>query len=175
MSFGHGIAVSALQLAQAYSVLATEGILRPVSFLKTSEKVSGRRVISAPIAERVKHMLETVVQTGGTGLKAAVRGYRVAGKTGTAHKAIAGGYAEDRYMSVFAGLAPVTSPRLVMVVVIDEPQMGEHYGGLVAGPVFSRVMQGALRILNVPPDDMPSIESKIVIAGNPEPARDFPQ
>jgi cell division protein FtsI (penicillin-binding protein 3) len=169
MSFGHGIAVTALQLAQAYSVLASGGVLRPISFQKVEEAVTGRQVLPAEVVDNVNHMLETVVQEGGTGLKAAVSGYRVAGKTGTAHKAVAGGYAEDRYMSIFAGLAPVSDPQLVMVVVIDEPQEGEHYGGLVAGPVFSGVMQGALRILDITPDDMPAIESKIVVASNANP------
>ena len=164
MSFGYGIAVTAMQLAQAYSVLASKGMLRPISFQKVEGPVIGKRVLPASVAELVILMLETVVQEGGGGLKAAVKGYRVAGKTGTAHKAIAGGYAEDRYMSVFAGMAPVSNPRLVVVVVIDEPQSGEHYGGLVAAPVFAGVMQGALRLLNVAPDDMPSIESKIVVA-----------
>lgn len=164
MSFGHGIAVSALQLAQAYSVLASRGVLRPISFLKVDGPVEGKQVLPAEVVEEVVMMLETVVQEGGTGLRAAVKGYRVAGKTGTAHKAVAGGYAENRYMAVFAGLAPVSKPQLVIVVAIDEPQSGVYYGGLVAAPVFSSVMQGALRILNVAPDDMPSIESKIVIA-----------
>ena len=166
MSFGHGIAGTALQLAQAYSVLAAGGVLRPISFQKVEDAISGRQVLPPEIVEKINRMLETVVEEGGTGLKAAVTGYRVAGKTGTAHKAVAGGYAEDRYMSVFAGLAPVSEPQLVMVVVIDEPQEGEHYGGLVAGPVFSSVMQGALRILDIAPDDMPAIESKIVVANN---------
>ncbi len=164
MSFGYGISVTALQLAQAYSVLAGGGVLRPISFLKVEGPVEGKQVLPASVANSVNLMLETVVQKGGTGLRAAVKGYRIAGKTGTAHKAVAGGYAEDRYMSVFAGLAPVSKPQLVMVVVIDEPQVGEHYGGLVAAPVFSSVMQGALRILNVAPDDMPTIQSRIVVA-----------
>jgi cell division protein FtsI (penicillin-binding protein 3) len=172
MSFGHGIAVTALQLAQAYAVLASGGKLRPISFQKVEGPVAAKQVLPLDVVEKINLMLETVVQEGGTGLKAAVNGYRVAGKTGTAHKAVAGGYAEDRYMSVFAGLAPVSKPKLVMVVVIDEPQEGEHYGGLVAGPVFSSVMQGALRILNIAPDDLPAIESKIVIANN---AKDLTQ
>ncbi|NKB38925.1 MAG: penicillin-binding protein 2 [Gammaproteobacteria bacterium] len=164
MSFGYGIAVTTLQLAQAYSVLANKGVLLPVSFQKVEQKVEGRRVLSAEIAEEVNEMLESVVKEGG-GLNAGIKGYRVAGKTGTAHKAIAGGYAEDRYMSVFAGMAPVSNPRLVAVVVVDEPQGGEHFGGQVAAPVFSKVMRGALRLLNIAPDDLPAIESKIIIAG----------
>jgi cell division protein FtsI (penicillin-binding protein 3) len=170
MSFGHGIAVTALQLAQAYSVLAGNGVLRPVSFQKIEEEVTGKRVLPSWVVKHVNNMLETVVHEGGTGLRAAVRGYRVAGKTGTAHKAASGGYAGDRYVSVFAGMAPLSNPQLVMVVVIDEPQRGEHYGGLVAAPVFSNVMRGALRILNVPPDDIPSFESKIVVADSLAPS-----
>ncbi len=166
MSFGHGIAVSAIQLAQAYSVLANQGLLRPISFQKVEGEVIGRRVMQPWVAKTVNLMLETVAQQGGTGLRAAVKGYRVAGKTGTAHKAIAGGYAEDRYMSVFAGMAPVSNPRLVMVVVVDEPQGGQHFGGQVAGPVFSDVMQGALRIMNIAPDDIPSIESRVMVAAS---------
>ena len=164
MSFGYGIAVTTLQLAQAYSVLANDGRLLPISFQKVNQKVDGRQVLPAAIVRQVRGMLESVVSEGG-GLNAGVKGYRVAGKTGTAHKAIAGGYAEDRYMSVFAGIAPVSKPRLVAVVVVDEPQGDQHFGGQVAAPVFSRVMMGALRLLNVAPDDMPAIESKVIIAG----------
>ena len=164
MSFGYGIAVTTLQLAQAYSVLANDGALLPISFQKVNQEVEGRQVMPVAIARQVRFMLESVVREGG-GLNAGVKGYRVAGKTGTAHKAIAGGYAEDRYMSVFAGMAPVSQPRLVAVVVVDEPQGDQHFGGQVAAPVFSRVMMGALRLLNVAPDDMPSIKSKVIIAG----------
>lgn len=109
-------------------------------------------------------MLEAAVQPGGTGTNAAVKGYRVAGKTGTAHKAIPGGYAENRYRSLFAGMAPASAPRLVLVVVIDEPQGDEYYGGQVAAPVFAHVMQGALRIFAIPPDDLPSYDQKMIIA-----------
>ena len=109
-------------------------------------------------------MLETVVESGGTGQRAAIRGYRVAGKTGTAERAIDGGYASNRNMSLFAGLAPASNPRLVMVVLIDEPQGAEQFGGQVAAPVFARVMRGALRLLNIPPDDVPSIKSQLVLA-----------
>jgi cell division protein FtsI (penicillin-binding protein 3) len=144
--------------------------LRPVSFQKIEEEVTGKRVLPSWVVKHVNNMLETVVHEGGTGLRAAVKGYRVAGKTGTAHKVVSGSYAEDRYVSVFAGMAPVSNPQLVMVVVIDEPQSGEHYGGLVAAPVFSNVMRGALRILNVTPDDIPSFESKIVLADSLAPS-----
>ncbi len=166
ISFGHGISVTMLQLARAYSVIAAGGLLKPISFQRVNEPVTGKRVLAAELVQQVKNMLETVVHTGGTGQRAAVKGYRVAGKTGTAHKAIRGGYAEDRYMSLFAGMAPASDPRLVMVVVIDEPQRGQHYGGQVAAPVFAKVMEGALRILDIPPDDLPSLDGQVIIAEN---------
>lgn len=166
ISFGHGISVTMLQLAQAYSVIAAGGLLKPISFQRVDEPVSGKRVLAAELVQQVKDMLETVVHTGGTGQRAAVKGYRVAGKTGTAHKAIRGGYAEDRYMSLFAGMAPASDPRLVMVVVIDEPQRGQHYGGQVAAPVFAKVMEGALRLLDIPPDDLPSLVGQVIVAEN---------
>ena len=165
VAFGHSIAVTTLQLAQAYSIIAADGVLHPISLLKVDGPVSGQRVLPADTIAKVKGMMETVVREGGTGLKAAVMGYRVAGKTGTAHKATRGGYAEDRYSSLFAGIAPVVNSRLVMVVVIDEPTGSEHFGGKVAAPVFSKVMEGALRILNIPPDDLPSLEKRLIVAG----------
>ena len=107
-------------------------------------------------------MLAAVVSAEGTGRRAAVNGFHVAGKTGTVHKAIGGGYSEDRYLSLFAGMVPVEHPRLVMVVVVDEPQGREYYGGQIAAPVFSRVMAGALRLLNITPDDLPHISGQMV-------------
>jgi cell division protein FtsI (penicillin-binding protein 3) len=114
----------------------------------------GRRVLGATTAAQLRGMLESVVGSQGTGNRAAVPGYRVAGKTGTVRKSTAGGYSEDRYVSVFAGMAPASSPRLVAVVVINEPNNGAYYGGEVAAPVFSRVIGGALRLLDVAPDDL---------------------
>lgn len=164
IAFGHGMAVTALQLAQAYSVIASDGILRPLSFLKVDEEVvAGQQVMSSEIAKKLRDMLEKVVQPEGTGQKANVPLYRVAGKTGTAHKSSSEGYAEDRYLSLFAGFAPASKPRLVMAVIIDEPQGAEHFGGQVAAPVFSKVIQGVLRILNIPPDKLPAINSSNVI------------
>ncbi len=160
IAFGHGMAVTTLQLAQAYSVIASNGILRPLTFLKVDgDEVPGQRVMTQEIARTLRDMLETVVQPGGTGQRANVSFYRVAGKTGTAHKSSSEGYAEDRYLSLFTGFAPATNPRLVMAIIIDEPQSGEHYGGQVAAPVFSKVIQGALRILNIPPDDLPELKT----------------
>lgn len=153
LAFGYGISVTPLQLARAYTLFAADGRLRPVSLLRVEDVPRGEPVLSPKVARAVREMMETVVQPGGTATAARVAGYRVAGKTGTVHKSVAGGYAEDRYNSVFVGLAPASRPRLVTVVMISEPQAGEHFGGKVAGPVFSRVMAGALRLLNIAPDD----------------------
>ena len=161
LSFGYGLSVTSLQLAQAYGVLAADGVKRPLSLLVRDEVPPGEQVLSVETARRLRSMLETVVSPEGTAPKAAVPGYRVAGKTGTARKAVAGGYAKDRYQAVFAGMAPATDPRLVMVVMIDEPSAGEFYGGAVAAPVFAEVMAGALRLLNVPPDNLPQQELRV--------------
>ncbi len=165
MSFGYGISTTALQLAQAYMPFATDGMMLPVTFLKVSEPVAASRVFSAGVARQVRAMLETVVQIGGTGYRASIEGYRVAGKTGTVHKTVAGGYSEDRYLSLFAGMAPASNPRLIAVVIIDEPKGDQYYGGLVAAPVFSKVMAGALRLLDIPPDDLPVLNGQIIAAG----------
>ena len=165
MSFGYGMSVTALQLARAYMAFATDGMMLPVSFLKVTEPVSASRVFSASVARQVRGMLEAVVQKGGTGYRASIEGYRVAGKTGTVHKTVAGGYSEDRYLSLFAGMAPASKPRLIAVVIIDEPQGDQYYGGLVAAPVFSSVMAGALRLLDIPPDDLSALNGQIVATG----------
>lgn len=154
MSFGHGISVTLLQLARAYTVFANEGELRPVSLLKLTEPAVGHQVFSAQVANDVKDMLELVVQPGGTAIKAQVAGYRVGGKTGTAHKIGPHGYEEDKYVASFVGLAPASNPRLIMAVMIDEPNTAndQYYGGAAAAPVFSAVMADALRMLAVPQD-----------------------
>jgi len=165
MSFGYGMSVTALQLAQAYMAFASDGMMLPVSFLKVEEPVSASRVFSASVARKVRAMLEAVVQKGGTGYRASIEGYRVSGKTGTVRKTVAGGYSEDRYLSLFAGMAPASNPRLIAVVIIDEPQGEQYYGGLVAAPVFSNVMAGALRLLDIPPDDLSALNGQIIAAG----------
>lgn len=165
IAFGYGLSATTLQLAHAYSVLGSGGVLRPVSLAKVDVPVNGVPVMDPAIAAAVLQMLETVITTEGTGARAAVPGYRVAGKTGTVHKNEAGGYAESRYLSLFAGLIPASNPRLVAVVVIDEPGEGVHYGGLVAAPVFADVMRGAVRILDIPPDDTPALERRAILAG----------
>ncbi len=154
MSFGHGISVTLLQLARAYTVFANEGELKPVSFIKLAESPVGQQVFSAQVANDVKNMLEMVVQPGGTALRAQVAGYRVAGKTGTAHKIGGTGYEPDKYVGSFVGMAPASNPRLIMAVMIDEPSIEneQYYGGIVAAPVFSAVMADALRMLAVPQD-----------------------
>lgn len=172
IAFGYGVSVTALQLASAYQALAANGMWRPVSFIKTDGPVAGKRLIPANIAKQVQAMLETAVSSEGTGQRAVVVGYRVAGKTGTVHKVDTGGYSEDRYLSLFAGFAPADDPRLVMVVMIDEPQGREYYGGQVAAPVFSNVMSGALRLLDIAPDDLPGIRDHIV-AGKDTSARNL--
>jgi len=157
MAFGYGVSVTPLQLAHAYSAIAADGILRPVSFLidgdnEKNRVVEGKRVMSVKTARAVRKMMQRVLSDKGTGKRARVANYSVAGKTGTVHKFIAGGYAEDRYLSIFAGMVPADKPELVMVVMVDEPRNGEHFGGLVAAPVFSQVMAGAMRLLDVAPD-----------------------
>ena len=152
MSYGHGISVTLLQLARAYTVFANDGELKPVSLVKLDKAPIGQPVFSASVAKSVKDMLELVVQEGGTGTKAQVAGYRIAGKTGTAHKLGANGYERDKYVGSFVGLAPASNPRLIMAVMIDEPTSGQYYGGTVAAPVFSSVMSEVLRLLAVPQD-----------------------
>jgi cell division protein FtsI (penicillin-binding protein 3) len=152
MAYGHGISVSLLQLARAYSVFARDGELVPLTLVKTSTVASGEKLLSTETARAVRAMLELAVQSGGTGPRARIMGWRVAGKTGTAHKQENGGYAADKYLSSFVGLAPASAPRLVIAVMIDEPAGGQYYGGMVAAPVFAQVMQGALRMLGVPYD-----------------------
>lgn len=166
ISFGYGLSVTPLQLARAYAVLAADGVRRPVSLLRLDQLSEGERVISQGTAKAVRAMMESVVSDQGSAPQAAVFGYRVAGKTGTAKKSVSGGYADDKYRSVFAGMAPVSDPRLVLVVMIDEPSAGEYYGGKVAGPVFSAIMAGALRLLNVAPDSMDHNGLRLAVAGS---------
>ena len=152
MSYGHGISVSLLQLARAYTVFSNDGVLQPITLFRREAPEAGTRVIAPGTARAVRAMLETVVQPGGTAVRAQVTGYRVAGKTGTAHKLDGGTYAPDKYVSSFVGMAPASAPRLLIAVMIDEPSDGEYYGGVIAAPVFSAVMAEALRMLSIPPD-----------------------
>ena len=160
-SFGYGLSVNMMQLAQAYTTLAADGVRRPLTLRKREEPLNPsqeQRVMSAKTAAQMRSMLEQATTRQGTGAKATVPGYRVAGKTGTSHKSIGGRYASNRYLSLFAGIVPVSDPRLVMVIIIDEPKGGVYFGGAVAAPVFGATMGGVLRILNITPDDMPSMK-----------------
>lgn len=152
LAYGYGVSVTPLQLAQAYAVIGDGGGMRPISLVGLDQPNAGQQVISEDTADAVRRMLEEVVRPGGTGTKAAVDGYRIAGKTGTAWKFAAGGYSQDKYISIFAGLAPASDPRLATVVVIDEPRGELYYGSDVAAPVFADVMTESLRLLAVPPD-----------------------
>ncbi|NKC16143.1 MAG: penicillin-binding protein 2 [Gammaproteobacteria bacterium] len=152
LAYGYGLSVTPLQLAQAYVAIANDGLVQALSLQRVDRPGKRRRVLSEDVALAVRTMMEGVVGPGGTAGKAAIPGYRVAGKTGTVRKPIAGGYSEDRFTALFAGLAPASKPRLVGVVVIDEPGGEEYYGGQVAAPVFRTVMAGALRLLGVAPD-----------------------
>ena len=154
LSYGYGLSVTPLQLVRAYAAIANDGVMPAVSFTRIDKVENKITVLSKKHARQIRSMLETVVSDDGTGKLAAVAGYRIAGKTGTVKKANAGGYSDDRYIAVFAGMAPISNPRLAMVVVINEPKGDVYYGGTVAAPVFSKVMSGALRLMDIAPDDI---------------------
>ncbi|MDG1783598.1 MAG: penicillin-binding transpeptidase domain-containing protein [Porticoccaceae bacterium] len=154
-AFGYGLSVSSLQLARAYAVLANDGVRREVSLVALESEPPSSRVIGIEASRQVRYMLQAASGRKGTGKRAMIDGYSVGGKTGTLHKVkTGGGYDENRYMSAFAGLSPIENPRLVTVVVIDEPSDGSYFGGLVAAPVFSEVTGSALRLLQVTPDQI---------------------
>jgi len=165
MSYGHGVSVTVVQLAHAYSVFGRDGDVVPLSLLKTNGPVVGQPVFAPETSRQVRQMLEMVVSPEGTARKAAVPGYRVGGKTGTAHKLVGGRYA-NKYLASFVGIGPISDPRLVVGVVVDEP-VGGHFGGDVAGPVFSEVMGGALRTLGVPQDKDPTKDETKVAQAAP--------
>ena len=160
MSYGYGMSMTSLQLARSYAVLASGGRLLPISMLRKSEKelaeVSKTPAIFSPqTVDKIVSMLTAAVSDAGTGSLAAIPGYSVAGKTGTVHKSFKGGYEEDKYISMFAGMAPASDPKLVLVVMVNQPNRGVYFGGEVAAPIFSKIMGGALRILNISPDRVP--------------------
>jgi len=163
LAYGYGLSMTPLQMAQAYAILADGGLQRPVSLIRVDEPPIPRRVIREDVAQQVLAMLEIAVGPGGTGAASNIANYRVAGKTGTARKIAPGGYAENRFVAVFAGLAPASAPRLATVVVVDDPRAGDYYGGAVAAPVFSEVMEGALRILAVAPDNFISGDTRTTL------------
>jgi cell division protein FtsI (penicillin-binding protein 3) len=151
MSYGYGLSVSLLQLARAYTVFANDGELLPLSMFKVDDPPAGQRVVAVKTARAVRHMLEMAAGPGGTAPQAQISGYRVAGKTGTAHKRDGGKYV-NKYLASFVGLAPASDPRVIVAVMVDEPSAGKYYGGQVAAPVFARIVGDSLRTLRVPPD-----------------------
>lgn len=154
LSYGYGLSVTTLQLAHAYAVIGNKGKRVPVKFTRVDDEVSGKAVLGENTSRQILSMMEAVITKEGTGSLASIPGYRVAGKTGTVKKITLGGYSDKKYLSVFAGLVPASNPRMVMVVTVDEPSTGVYYGGEVAAPVFSKVMEGALRLLDIAPDDI---------------------
>jgi cell division protein FtsI (penicillin-binding protein 3) len=163
MSYGYGLSVTPLQLAQAYAVLGSGGVRRPVSLRRVDVPPEGEQVVDPTVARELVRCLESVVSEAGTAKRAAVMGYRVSGKTGTAWKAADGGYNSTKYMAVFGGVVPASNPRLAALVVVDEPSAGRFYGGDVAAPVFSEVMSGALRLLAIAPDDLQRVSPTTVV------------
>lgn len=152
ISYGYGLSVTPLQLAQAYGALANNGVMVDTTFIKGGA-TNKHKAIDPAVSSQVLNMMEDVTKTGGTATRAAIKGYRVAGKTGTSRRAVGGGY-EKRYISLFAGVVPIDNPRFAMVVVVHEPSNGAYYGGLISAPVFHNVMDGALRLMDVPPDNI---------------------
>lgn len=152
MSFGYGVSTSLFQLARAYTIFARDGELVPTTILRSPEYKPGTRIISAKTAIEMRGMLETVTEQGGTAVTARAEGFRVGGKTGTSHKVEGKGYASNKYRAFFVGLAPISAPRIVVAVMVDEPTAGGYYGGQVAAPVFSTIVSETLRSLNISPD-----------------------
>jgi cell division protein FtsI (penicillin-binding protein 3) len=152
MSYGYGLSASLFQMARAYSIFARDGELVPATIYKTNNIPKGTQVISAKTAIQMREMLELVTQTGGTAPNAQTMGYRVGGKTGTAHKVEGKGYATNKYRGFFVGMAPMSAPRIVVAVMVDEPSTGGYYGGVVAAPAFANIVAGTLRTMNVLPD-----------------------
>jgi cell division protein FtsI (penicillin-binding protein 3) len=175
LSHGYGLSVTPLQLAHAYATIGAGGIKRPISFERISGPVHGEQVLDPKVAHELVQLMEQVVEKGGTATRAQLIGYRVSGKTGTAFKSIAGGYSTDKIMAVFAGLVPASHPKLATVVVIDEPSRDAQQvgylaqGGTVAAPVFSSVMSGALRLMDVPPDDLQNVPAATLVQANDTP------
>ncbi|MEH6529428.1 MAG: penicillin-binding transpeptidase domain-containing protein [Porticoccus sp.] len=166
-AFGHGLSATALQLAQAYAVLASDGMRKPLSLLKMDHIPEGEQVVEAKLVSRLREMMSSVTRAGGTATRAAIPSYEVAGKTGTVHKVGKSGYEKNRYVALFAGIVPADNPRLVTVVIINDPQGGEYFGGAVAAPVFASVTADALRMLKIPPKAKSGEQVVTVIKGKP--------
>lgn len=169
-SYGYGISVNALHLVRAFGAIANDGLMSQLRLMRNAARMPPQRAVSVETARAVRRLMEGTVQTGGTAITAAIPGYRVSGKTGTIRKlAQGGGYARDRHQSVFIGMMPAENPRLVGLVMIDEPGAGDYYGGLVSGPVFSTVMQSAARLLQIQPDSRPPAPPALRVAAVAEP------
>jgi cell division protein FtsI (penicillin-binding protein 3) len=168
LAFGYGMNVSVLQMAQAYGVIASGGMKRPVSLLRVDQPTAAVRVVDEHLTNDVTDMLKRVASTEGTARRARTISYTVAGKTGTSRKVGPNGYDEQRYMASFVGLAPAEDPRIVAVVVIDEPKLERYSGGLAAAPVFAKVAEGALRMLHVPPQKETTVAKPINLNAKPE-------
>ncbi len=169
LSHGYGISVTPLQLARAYATIGAGGIRRPITFEKVNAPVVGERAMDPKVARELVQLMEQVVAIGGTGKRAAVVGYRVAGKTGTAWKSIPGGYSTDKHMLTFAGLVPATHPKLAAVVVIDEPEDSRYQAADIAAPVYSNILTGALRLMDVPPDDLQNVPAATLVQASATP------
>ncbi|CAO95795.1 peptidoglycan glycosyltransferase FtsI [Erwinia tasmaniensis] len=167
-SFGYGLMVTPLQLARVYATLGSYGIYRPLSITKVDPPVAGERVFPEPLVRTVLHMMESVALPGGGGVKAAIKGYRIAIKTGTAKKVGPDGKFVNRYIAYTAGVAPASKPRFALVVVINDPQSGKYYGGAVSAPVFGAIMGGVLRTMNVEPDALPTIDKNEMVTNKNE-------
>jgi cell division protein FtsI (penicillin-binding protein 3) len=165
MAYGYGMSTTALQLARAYSVIANDGVLLPVSFIASNKVSSNYRIMSSETASTVRGMLKAVVSVDGTGSRAMMQSYSAAGKTGTSKKSHNGEYSDEKYVSLFAGMAPADEPEIVVVAVIDEPGRHGYYGGVVAGPLFSKVAEGSLRLMNVPPDKFNYKHKDLLLVG----------
>jgi cell division protein FtsI (penicillin-binding protein 3) len=164
MAFGHGLTVSLLQLARSYMIFARNGDVIPLSFTKVNDAPVGQQVISAKTAAQMRAMVESVVSPEGTAPQAQIAGYRVGGKTGTAQKVIDGRYSQSRYVGSFVGIAPMSNPRFIIAVMVDDPRGAVHQGGNVAAPTFAALAENALRAANVPPD---SSVTDIIIPEHP--------
>jgi cell division protein FtsI (penicillin-binding protein 3) len=175
MSHGYGLSVTALQLAHAYATIGAGGVKRPVSFERVYAPVRGEQVIDPKVARELIQLMDQVTEKGATATRASLIGYRVSGKTGTAFKSMVGGYSTDKIMAVFAGLVPASHPKLATVVVIDEPSRDAHevgvlaQGGTVAAPVFASVMSGALRLMDIPPDDLQNVPATALVQASDNP------
>jgi len=152
MAYGYGLSASLLQMAHSYTALAHDGEVLPLTIIKNNEPAVGVKVFSAQTAASVRKMLQMAAGPGGTGPLAQTIGYSVGGKSGTAHKQVGKGYASNKYRAWFTGMAPIGKPRIIVAVMVDEPSAGKYFGGLVAAPIFSEVVQQTLRMMNVPPD-----------------------